>query len=98
MSTRFVKDNQAVTRSIAGETIIVPIRSGVGDLNSIYTLNEVGTSIWQLIDGERSVDELIERISSEYEVSKEEASKDVFEFLTTLETEGLIRHTGESER
>jgi hypothetical protein len=96
--TRFVKDNQAVTRSIAGETIIVPIRSGVGDLNSIYTLNEVGTTIWQLLDGQRSVDQIIERISSEYEVSNAEASKDVFDFLTTLEVEGLIRHLGESEK
>ncbi len=98
MSTRFVKDNQAVTRSIAGETIIVPIRSGVGDLNSIYTLNEVGTTIWQLVDGQRSVDQIIECISSEYEVSNAEASKDVFDFLTTLEVEGLIRHLGESEK
>ena len=98
MSTRFVKDNQTVTRSIAGETIIVPIASGIGDLNSIYTLNEVGTSIWQLIDGQRSVDEIVENIESEFEVSKEEASQDVFDFLTALETEGLIRHISESEK
>ncbi len=76
----------------------MPIRSGVGDLNSIYTLNEVGTSIWQLIDGQHSVDQLIESISSEYEVSKEEASNDVFDFLSTLEAEGLIRHSSESEK
>ena len=98
MGTRFVKDNQAVTRSIAGETIIVPIRSGVGDLDSIYTLNEVGTSIWQLIDGQRSVDQIIEGIESEYEVSKDQASQDVSDFLSALEAEGLIRHTVESEK
>ena len=92
-----MKDNQAVTRSIAGETIIVPIRSGVGDLDSIYTLNEVGTSIWQLIDGQHSVDHIIESIESEYEISKDQASKDVFDFLSALEAEGLIRHTVESE-
>jgi hypothetical protein len=98
VNTRFVKDNQAVTRSIAGETLIVPIASGIGDLNSIYTLNEVGTSIWQLIDGQRSVDQIIEAIGSEYEVSQAEASKDVFDFLAALEAEGLIRHNGESEK
>ena len=98
MSTRFVKDNQTVTRAIAGETIIVPIRSGIGDLNSIYTLNEVGTSLWQLIDGQHSVDQLVEQLSKEYEVSKAEAAKDVSDFLTTLEAEGLIRQSAESER
>lgn len=96
MSTRFIKDNQSVTRSIAGETIIVPVRSGVGDLDSIYTLNEVGTSIWNLIDGTRSVERIVEEIGNEYEVEREEAAKDVFEFLTLLQTEGLIHPSPDS--
>ncbi len=66
------------------------MRSGVGDLDSIYTLNEVGTSIWKLIDGTRSVEQIVEQIGNEYEVSDDDATKDVFEFLTTLEAEGLI--------
>jgi coenzyme PQQ synthesis protein D (PqqD) len=90
LSARFVKDNQSVTRSIAGETIIVPVRSGVGDLDSIYTLNEVGTSIWELIDGTRSVEQIVEEIGNKYEVSSDEAAKDVSEFLTALQVEGLI--------
>jgi hypothetical protein len=51
----FIKETDFVTREVAGETIIVPIRGNVGDLNSIYTLNEVGTKIWELIDGKNSV-------------------------------------------
>ncbi len=71
------------------------MRSGVGDLDSIYTLNEVGTSIWKLIDGTRSVEQIVEEIGSEYEVSNDEAAKDVFEFLNTLQVEGLIRPLSE---
>jgi hypothetical protein len=48
----FFKAADFVTRDIAGETIIVPVRDGVGDLNSIYTLNELGTRVWQLVDGQ----------------------------------------------
>lgn len=73
----------------------MPVRSGVGDLDSIYTLNEVGTSIWKLIDGARSVEQIVEEISNEYEVSSDEAAKDVFEFLTTLQVEGLIHPLSE---
>jgi hypothetical protein len=91
LAKHFIKDNQSVTRSIAGETIIVPVRSGVGDLNSIYTLNEVGTTIWRLIDGQASVEQIVEAISGEYEVSAEQAAKDAFEFLEKLEAEGLVR-------
>ena len=77
----FVKEKDLVTRCVAGETIIVPIKSNVGDLDSIYTLNEVGTLIWGLIDGEKSLDQIIEAIYSAYEVTPEEAMKDTLDFL-----------------
>ena len=40
---------------IAGETIVVPIRGQVGDLESIYNLNEVGSVIWEMTDGQTPV-------------------------------------------
>ncbi len=45
----YAKKNDFVTRDIGGETIIVPIRDHVGDLESIYSLNEVGTLIGTMI-------------------------------------------------
>lgn len=91
MAKRFIKDDQSVTRSIAGETLIVPVRSGASDLNSIYSLNEVGTSVWRLIDGQTSFEQIVEAISDEYEVTAEQARRDVSDFLRRLESEGLIR-------
>jgi len=91
LAKRFVKDNQSVTRSIAGETIIVPVRSGVSHLNSIYSLNEVGTAIWRLIDGQRTLEQIVEAVSREYEVSDEQATIDVFDYIAKLIAEGLIR-------
>ena len=97
MQKRFIKDSQSVTRSIAGETIIVPVRSGVSDLNSIYTLNEVGTAIWRLIDGQKTVEQITEAISEEFEVTTEQASKDASDFLEKLEASGLIRASEEGK-
>ena len=45
----FKKDPNMVSRKIADEVILVPIRQNVGDLESIYTLNEVATRIWELM-------------------------------------------------
>ena len=87
----YTKKDDFVTRCITDETIIVPIRSGVGDLNSIYTLNEMGTRIWELMNDQTDIDKMAEIISSEYEVSIEEAKKDVAEFLSSLESVGLIQ-------
>jgi len=87
----FVKESNLVTRCIADETIIVPVKGGVGDLDSIYTLNEVATRIWDLIDVGTDLEEIIETITKEYEVSPEQAAGDVAEFITSLEATGLIR-------
>ncbi len=88
---RFVKESDLVTRLIAGETIVVPIRDGVGDLNAIYTLNEVGTRIWQLIDGQTRVEQMVETITGEFEVPEDEAEKDIVDYLDSLEAAGLIK-------
>jgi hypothetical protein len=87
----YSKKDDFVTRCITDETIIVPIRGGVGDLNSIYTLNEMGTRIWELMNDQTDIDKMAEIISSEYEVSIEEAKKDIAEFLSSLESVGLIQ-------
>ena len=87
----YVKDVDLVTREIAGETIIVPIWSKVADLDSIYTLNEVGSMIWNLIDGKTSVDQIVEAVCGAYDVSPEEARKDVLHFLESKKRQGLIK-------
>ena len=89
----FSKEGDFATRSILGETIIVPIKAGVGDLNSIYILNELGTQIWDLIDGQSSINRIAEEICKSYDVGPEEAEKDTIEFLNSLEVSGLIRST-----
>ncbi|MBI2883969.1 MAG: PqqD family protein [Candidatus Methylomirabilis oxyfera] len=88
---RFIKASDCVTRCITGETIIVPVSGGVGDLDSIYTVNEVGTRIWELIDGRTPVSRIIDAIANEYEITAEEAEQDIVDFLGSLEAAGLIR-------
>ena len=87
----FIKESEIVARNIAGQTIIVPVKGRVGDLDSIYTLNEMGTMIWDLIDGGRPAKEMVDAITEEYDVDAAEAEKDVFDFLGSLEEAGLIK-------
>jgi hypothetical protein len=91
----YAKDVDLVTRCVADETIIVPVRNNVGDLDSIYTLNEVGTLIWELIDGKNNVSKIVKAVHSAYEVTHEEAEQDTIEFLSLLETACLIRLSNE---
>ena len=47
----YVRDEHVVTRLIADETIIVPMKQTVEDLKAIFTLNEMAGVIWERIDG-----------------------------------------------
>ena len=90
----FAKENDLVTRDVAGEKIIVPIKGHVGDLEGVFTLNELGTTIWKLINGQTTARELAEAVRNEYDVEAAEAEKDVVDFLQSLEDAGLIRPSG----
>ncbi len=89
----FRKETNCVTRVVAGETIIVPIRDRVGDLDSVYTLNEVGSLIWKLVDGRTGLNQMVEEIHRTYDVEPEEAEKDAVDFLDSLAQVGLVRLT-----
>ena len=84
------KDPNIVSRKIADEVILVPIRQNVGDLESVFTLNEVGAFIWEQIDGRRQVKEIKEMIVEEFDVGEEEAEKDLIEFIQQLEEIGGV--------
>ena len=79
------KSDSVVFRKIGDEFILVPIRQNVGDLDSIYTLNETAARIWELIDGERSLHEIKSMMIEEFDVSGAEAEKDLIEHLQQLE-------------
>ena len=90
LDARYNRDPSIVSREIAGETILVPIRRNVGDLESIYTLNETGARIWALLDGSRTVAAIRDAISEEYEVEAEAAEQDIIELLAQLESIGAV--------
>jgi hypothetical protein len=80
-----------VTREIGGETLIVPVTGHVMDLESIYVLNPVASRIWGLLRSPITAERLADVIADEFEVSPQEASRDVAEFLDALSTRGLIQ-------
>ena len=84
------QDDSIVSRRIEDEVILVPIRQNVADLESIYTLSEVGAYVWEQIDGHRTTAEILPLMVGEFEVSEEEAQKDLTEFIQQLSSVGAI--------
>lgn len=68
----------------------MPIRGGVGDLDSIYTFNGAGTKLWALIESGQSVAELARCLQDSYGIEATQAMSDAEDFLRELAAEGLI--------
>jgi hypothetical protein len=94
---KLVRSQAVVARVVAGETLIVPVRSRVGDLASIYSFNATGTLIWKLLESPRTSGELAEAVAEEYAVERQQVDKDVAEFVGEMRSKGLVEILGAAE-
>jgi hypothetical protein len=95
MQSLYVRSKSVVSRVIAGETLIVPIRKGVGDLASIYSLNPVASAIWNAVQNPSSMDEIVGCVQSEF-AAPIQIREDVAAFLAEMNSAGLIDAVGEA--
>jgi len=60
--------------------------------STFFTLNEVGTVIWQAADGQTPLSAIIAgKICPEFDVSPEEAQRDAEQFVSELSQHGILR-------
>jgi hypothetical protein len=88
---RHTRNTAIVSRDVAGETIVVPICRGVGDLDSVYTFNPVGQSLWRLLETGQTAEELANWVATHFEVNAKQALADVQGYLSELQEIGLVR-------
>ena len=81
---------ELIKREIAGDTILVPVGKTVLDSNGLFVLNELGTFIWDLLPEVEDEEAICKAILAEYNVSAEEAAKDVAEFMAMLRKMEII--------
>ena len=74
-----------VTRKTGNEYVLVPIANNIADMNSVYTLNETGAFIWEHLDGKRDLNEIILKLTGEYEIDEPTAREDVLNFIDRMQ-------------
>jgi hypothetical protein len=84
------RDPDVVTREIAGETMLVPVTGKLAQLQQVFVLEGVGAHIWSQLNGDRSLQEVLDSILDEYEVSLEVARADMLELIDELLEAGLV--------
>jgi hypothetical protein len=81
----YAPSDDVVAREIEGELLIVPLVSGIGDMeDELYTLNETGKAIWSQLDGKRDLKEIITDLAQEYAAPSGEIEQDVLGLVDEL--------------
>ena len=84
LEKKYRRNENFVYRKIQDETILVPIKDNVGDMGSIYNLNEVAAFIWEQLDGEKTLLDIKNMVLDEFQVSPEKAEADLCDFVSQL--------------
>ena len=77
-------------RNIAGSDIVVPVGNAEKIFNGMITLNESGAFFWNALLKDTTVDEVVKKVTSEYDVDEERAKADVEKFIEQLRENNLI--------
>jgi len=92
MEQQYRRNANFVYRKIENETILVPIKNNVGDMSCLYNLNEVGAFIWEQLDGEKTLNDILNMITEEFDVTTEDAEIDLNDYINDLDEIGAIHH------
>ena len=85
MDMVFSHSSDVVSREIDGALIIVPLTSGVGDMeDDLFSMNETGTEIWNMLDGGKTVQEVVDALASQYRAEPGEIEQDVAGIIREL--------------
>ena len=79
-----------IITDIGDDHILVPVGKSAVNFNAIISLNDMGQTIWNMLENETSAEEILKNILAEYEVSEAQAKADIDSFLAKLKENGAI--------
>jgi hypothetical protein len=78
----------AVFKELDGEAVILNLESG-----TYFGLNAVGTRVWNLLQERRSLDDVFQALSQEFEVDPKVLERDLVELIGQMLAKGLVNVT-----
>ena len=84
-SARPVPCEQVISQAASGALVVFHLESG-----EYYSLDDVGSRIWELCDGSRSLSEITDVLCAEFDAPWVSVHADVIELACNLEKEGLL--------
>ena len=79
------KSPDIIARRTGDEYVLVPVTDNIADMTSMYTLNETGAFIWDMIDGVMTAEDIARALALEYNTDLEITRGDVEQYLSDLD-------------
>lgn len=73
------------TTDLNGDIVMMDLEKG-----KYFSLNGVGSRIWNLVEEPVEVSKIIDSLLEEYDIDRDECEKNVLEFLSKLESEQIL--------
>ncbi|MBU0693512.1 MAG: PqqD family protein [Candidatus Omnitrophica bacterium] len=91
LNSIYKPSKDVVAREVQGEFILIPITSGIGDLeDEIFSLNETGRAVWDKLDGKKNLKNIAEELTEEFQESFPQIEKDCLGILSELLNRKMI--------
>ena len=76
---------EVIAKRLDQTTVLVDIST-----SRIFELNETGTRIWELLGQGLDVEQIVQRLVSEFEVEDSQAAEELKKLLSQLRDQGLV--------
>ena len=79
-----------ILKEVAGSFVAVPTGENLVDFNAMITLNGTGAFLWEVLQEERTAEQLVDAMIEEYDVDRDVAKADVEDFIKLLKDNDLL--------
>ena len=79
------RNSKILVNQVDGETVMMSIENG-----TYYGMNPTGNYIWNLLQEESSIEELLLKLSNTYNLSEDQCQKEVLPFVQTMIDEKIL--------
>jgi len=89
LNSRIARSDGPVSAPVDDELVMADVDAG-----KYYALNNIATAIWEGIENEIAVRDLISNLQNEYNVPPDRCETEVLDFVNQLHTKGLVNVAG----
>ena len=93
-SSKFLASENFILRKVAGTYALISVGVNIANFNGFVQLNETAAFLWKQLETPKSAEDLTAALLEEFDVSQDEAEKDVTEFLEQLIQENMVSIDG----